>query len=373
VLAELFPDASPALLTYNSVRNSLEFHPAAMEFYQLEDPDAMRWLDVNSDRGIVCRVARRALLTYEPEMENVGDVDRDPNYLATICATRSELCYALLGMGAQPPRLLGVLVLESSRPSAFDDDDVALIRGIGQAVSTALDRAYSSAQLRFTSSVAAATAWVHEIAHDINSEIGTIRRHAYVLSQQLIDLQSTQGLLQQIDASAGRLAEFARAPRLENAQVICLNCWLKEYVAQIVAKSRRSTGISSCFDLSASEAHVRVPPVLLERAVRHLVRNALEAMGKEGQLTLRTRYTEREVEVQITNTGEDIPEDVRQTLFLDQISTKAVERQSEEGGLGLLFVRWAVEAMGGQVYLLSRPGDDVTFAFKLPLVHMGRE
>jgi signal transduction histidine kinase len=218
-----------------------------------------------------------------------------------------------------------------------------------------------------------ATAWVHEIAHDINNEIGTIRRQAYFLGQQIGTPPSARCYIDQIDASAGRLAEYARAPKLDNARLICLNYWLQNYVTQIVDHSRRSADISYRFDFSACSPQVYVPEVLLERAVRHLVRNALEAMGTTGRLTVRTLCNERDVEVRIANTGPDIPKDVRQKLFFGQVTTKNKERQVDGGGLGLLFVRWAVEAMKGKVYLLSAPGDEVTFSFKLPLAEVVEE
>jgi signal transduction histidine kinase len=70
--------------------------------------------------------------------------------------------------------------------------------------------------------------------------------------------------------------------------------------------------------------------------------------------------------VEIANDGRPIPEYVRERLWVERITTKD-ERRSGKGGLGLLFVRWAMEAMDGSVRLVQaeRP---VTFEIGLPLV-----
>jgi signal transduction histidine kinase len=368
-LRDLFPKAQPAVLIYNSRQRILEFKTESFDFYRIEYPDRVNLLDIDGDRSIACRVGRTALAQLasgdaaceQAALENIGDVRADAQYLEAIHNTRSELCLAL--MSADRKRLLGVLVLESEQEYAFNDDDVALVRGIGPSISIALERAYQSAELSFQRSVATATAWVAEIAHDINREVGNIRYQTYELKSTLSDEQ--RPFVDQINESADKLAAYAMTPRSTKIEPLDLDTWLQEKVLGIAASS---SGIKCVFQLACQDLKVDASKVLMERVLRHLVRNALEHMQGSGCLTVETRRIEDKAEVRMTNTGPEIPDWVRQKLLIENVSTKGVMRGGFEGGLGLLFVRWAVEEMGGVIALDSRPGEKTTtFSFTLPL------
>jgi GAF domain-containing protein len=369
-LNELFPKAQPCVLIYNPRQRILEFKTESFEFYRIEYPDRVSLLDIDGDRSIACRVARTALAQLasadsandQTVLENIGDVRADEHYLEAIHNTRSELCLAL--MSADRKRLLGVLVLESEQEQAFNDDDVALVRGIGPSISIALERAYQSAELSFQRSVATATAWVAEIAHDINREVGNIRYQTYELKSTLSDAQ--QPFVDQINESADKLAAYAMTPRSTKVEAFDLDAWLRAKVMEIAAPS--GVGIECVFQFACQNMKVDASKVLLERVLRHLVRNALEHMQGSGCLTVGTRRIEDKAEVRLTNTGPEIPDWVRQKLLIENVSTKGVMRGGFEGGLGLLFVRWAVEEMCGAIALESRPGEKTTtFSFTLPL------
>jgi GAF domain-containing protein len=365
-LRNQFPAALPCVLTYNPGKRILDFAPASLEFYRIDEANLPL---LNIDGGsIACRVARAALRSGKPAFDNVGDVREDRDYITVLESTRSELCLALLSSDESEPnsdkRLLGVLVLESAKLHAFSDDDVKLMQGIGPAISIAIDRAYQSAELRFNASVAAATALVAEMAHDINREIGTIRNEAYLLKQKLPP--ELRPPIEKIAMSASRLVTYARAPQSTEAETLDLDSWIVQKVEEIAIK--RGTGVELRSEVASGGLQVRASLVLLERTLRHLVRNALEAMKGAGRLTVRTRRKdERFVEVLVSNNGPLIPAQIRQRLFVERVSSKVTEHRAAESGRGLLFVRWAVEAMGGSIELLSKPDEEVTFAFTLPI------
>ena len=130
-LQELFPSAMPCVLTYYATEQVLEFTPASLEFYHIDNPEYIGLTHVSIyDPGIACAVARRSLVSKQIEMINVGNVDCDERYLKLIQSTRSELCVSLMSRD----RLLGVLILGDSELDAFDLDNEALIRSVAQQV-----------------------------------------------------------------------------------------------------------------------------------------------------------------------------------------------------------------------------------------------
>ncbi len=79
----------------------------------------------------------RALRQRAPQV--VGDVSRDPDYLADVPGTRSEMVVPLLDGGL----VVGAIDFQSERAGAFDLDDVA----VGEAMSEFLVVALRNARL----------------------------------------------------------------------------------------------------------------------------------------------------------------------------------------------------------------------------------
>jgi len=363
-LRYLFPTATPCILTYEEAERALVFAPASLEFYRIDNPEWSGLTRVSIDGlSIASLVARRTLASKRVEYVNVGDVEADPSYLKLIQNTRSELCVAAMS----GERLLGVIALESTEPHTFNDDDVNLVRSVAHQVGIAIDRARQNAQLRFKTTVSATTAWAADIAHDINREVGYIRNRAYCLSQEPGLSPEGRRYTQEIDDSADRLAgtlASAKPGQTSEYESLDLDNLLRQWVAELTES--RGSAVNVRFDLGCEGQRVYTNRVALKRVVRHLVRNALEAMAGSGVINVRTRPTsERSIEVQIEDTGPGVPDHLRQIIFQEPLLTKGEGR-----GFGLLFVRSTVEDMGGVIRLLPpEDGKGAVFAFTIPSVN----
>jgi signal transduction histidine kinase len=102
----------------------------------------------------------------------------------------------------------------------------------------------------------------------------------------------------------------------------------------------------------------------LNQVWTNLIHNALDAMGGEGTLTVRTAVDGDHALVEIADTGPGIPEDLRRRVFEPFFTTKPV---GEGTGLGL-DVSWriVVNRHGGDLRVTSRPRD-TRFQVRLPL------
>jgi signal transduction histidine kinase len=108
----------------------------------------------------------------------------------------------------------------------------------------------------------------------------------------------------------------------------------------------------------------------LNQVWTNLIVNALDAMGPEGRLTLRTGSDGDCAMVEIGDTGPGIPEDLRRRVFEPFFTTKPVGQGT---GLGL-DVSWriVVKRHGGDLRVTSRPGD-TRFSVLLPLTEPAPE
>lgn len=123
---------------------------------------------------------------------------------------------------------------------------------------------------------------------------------------------------------------------------------------------------------------VQVDPGQLEGAILNLVSNARDAMPEGGRLTLETRNLEigpgnpkhslrstpgQWVELEVSDTGPGMPEDVRKRVFEPFFSTK---QGGEINGLGLSTAYGVVNQSGGQLHADSEPGKGSSFRIYLP-------
>jgi len=361
-------DTRPYIMLYNERDNVLELPPVAREFYRPDRPEYQARARLPLDGpGITPRTARWALAERRIVVDNVQDVHADPAYVEVNSETRSEICAGLVG-GRQ---LLGVLVIKSNRRAAFDAEDEKLFEMVAHQVAIGLDRLERMARAQRDASVAGAVAWAADIAHDLNSTVGLIRSRAYWLVQREAGL-SEQGKMwaQQVDQYAAEIAQMAHdvGSQREAPECFALEEMLRERIANW--KSTRSVQVALEVD-TAEPCLVSAYPEPVWRAIRHLLRNAVEAMEAAGsqKREIRVRLlspAQGQVEIRIEDTGPGIPEEVRRHLFREPYSTKAA--RGRERGLGLLLAQWLIESMNGSLYLYPpEPGRGARFGIRLPL------
>jgi signal transduction histidine kinase len=110
----------------------------------------------------------------------------------------------------------------------------------------------------------------------------------------------------------------------------------------------------------------------LERVVLNLVSNAIKFSDQGGTVTCRLSGTEREVILQVQDTGIGIPLDEQQVLFTKFFRGSAAREHAIEGtGLGLHIVASIVKNHGGDISVESSPGHGTAFSVRLPRVADG--
>jgi len=115
-----------------------------------------------------------------------------------------------------------------------------------------------------------------------------------------------------------------------------------------------------------------VPRIMVDidrasEAINNVLSNAIEAMPDGGVLTVATRKTDMEgspyLAVDISDTGEGIPEDIQEQIFEPFYSSKVA---GHGAGLGLSICKKIMEEHGGFVRVKSVPAKGSTFSLYFP-------
>lgn len=344
-LARIFPSATPCVLLYNEVDQSLDFASPSFEFYRIDNPAYLGVVSLPlTGPGLSVQTAKHTLERGEPALDVHADISDAADYLPLIRGTASQMNVGLVNGDR---RLLGVLVLESDQELAFsEEDDKALVKGIAQQISLALERANESARLRFKTTVASRTSWAAELAHEANREISYIRNRTFWISEEEHTIKEIRVYAGEIEDSAERLARTVQSDRGAIAGKksplpldAAVGRWLKEIVED------EFPGIRVHYECHCPETKVSVQPEALRRALRHVLRNAIEAMQRQGEIFCSLYSVVPDaVEVCIADTGPGIPAKIRPLLGNEPHSTKGDDR-----GYGLLLVRSLLEDMGGSL------------------------
>jgi PAS domain S-box-containing protein len=100
----------------------------------------------------------------------------------------------------------------------------------------------------------------------------------------------------------------------------------------------------------------------LQQALVNLVKNAMQAMSRDGTLTVQTGESPEAVWVSVADTGGGIPQEQINRIFEPFYTTK-----KKGTGLGLMIVQRIVRAHNGRIELDSQVGRGTTFRLWLPL------
>jgi signal transduction histidine kinase len=102
--------------------------------------------------------------------------------------------------------------------------------------------------------------------------------------------------------------------------------------------------------------------------VINLLDNALKFTPEGGRITISADVNDPWAVVSLSDTGIGIPEDKIDRVFERFFQVEDSLTRAYEGmGLGLAIVRGMVNVCGGEIHVISQPGQGSTFTFTLPL------
>jgi signal transduction histidine kinase len=113
-----------------------------------------------------------------------------------------------------------------------------------------------------------------------------------------------------------------------------------------------------------TDGHLVGSPSQLNQVLLNLITNAAQSIGPGGgTVTLATGGDERELILEVIDTGAGIPPEVLPRIFDPFFTTKGVGQGT---GLGLSICYKIIAQHGGRIDVASRPGLGTTFGIRLP-------
>ena len=213
------------------------------------------------------------------------------------------------------------------------------------------------------------------IAHEIRNPLGIILGGVEFLEKNLvkkdgIKKEIVEKLKQSIDRANNIIVDllrFSRTSKLE-AQSVDI-CALMEEVVSLIKNQAYSKDVRIVKNYTDSALSVLADPALLRQVFFNLCINAIDSMSKGGRLTLNiysgqgTRAN-KEVIIEIADTGKGIPKDILPRIFEPFFTTKEPGKGT---GLGLSIVHLILERHKGAIGVESVVAKGTKFTIKLPL------
>lgn len=210
------------------------------------------------------------------------------------------------------------------------------------------------------------------LAHEIKNPLGGLRGAAQLLERELPDksLQEyTRIIIREADRLRNLVDRMIGPNTLLDMQPANIH-QIFEYVRSLIL-AEIPAGIRIERDYDPSLPDFPGDTEQLIQAVLNIARNAVQALGGNGVITLRSRI-ERQftlsqkrhrlvLRAEIEDNGPGIPEELRERIFFPLVTGRA-----DGTGLGLSIAQTIVHQHGGVIECHSRPGQTI-FRIYLPL------
>ena len=164
--------------------------------------------------------------------------------------------------------------------------------------------------------------------------------------------QLNQGLYQLLRI-IGNMSDSGQYGMGFRPETVEINSLIRE-ISQKAAQLAQPTGITVNFTGLSAPVYSQADPAQLQQAVLNILSNALKFTPAGGTVEIRLTRREQMLQLQITDSGSGIAENVRSGLFRRHLRQPAIEDSRFGIGLGLVLVRNAAANHGGTV-LIDQP------------------
>ncbi|MBV8375584.1 MAG: cyclic nucleotide-binding domain-containing protein [Verrucomicrobia bacterium] len=207
---------------------------------------------------------------------------------------------------------------------------------------------------------------VGSIVHDLKNPMSAILSSVDYL-EKTAPSDSVRELAEIIQSSALRIVEmseellgFAKGkvnirPRVTSVRRIV------ELLDQEILNQIRGTQVRLVLRMIEAD-YLILDEARFTRCLGNIVKNAKEALGDQGTITIQFSEAGSDLQVSVADTGPGIPESIRGRIFEPFVTYG----KKHGTGLGMAIAKSTVDAHGGRIWLESETGKGTTFHVVLP-------
>lgn len=208
---------------------------------------------------------------------------------------------------------------------------------------------------------------IASVSHEIKNPLGIVRSTAEILGKRLAKLAPGNEHLAKIivdettrlDGIVREFLDFAR-PKTPTKAPGSLNT-LVQRLALFMNVEFSDKQIEFVDELAPELPECPLDGDQLYQVLLNIVFNAIHAMPEGGKLTVRTSASEKNVSLEITDTGTGMPPEKLEQIFIPFFTDK-----NRGTGLGLAITKNIVEQHKGEITVQSEEGVGTTFTVNLP-------
>jgi two-component system sensor histidine kinase HydH len=212
--------------------------------------------------------------------------------------------------------------------------------------------------------VGQAATWV---SHEIKTPLAVIGgfadqllRSSHQAEKDRKKLEIIVGEVKRLETLLREISDFVKPTQL-NIQMSQVNQVIKETL-NMMSPALKERNITPSLSLRSDISLIPFDPEKIKQVLINLIRNAVEAISKEGRLDIETDQNRDFVKISIADTGKGIPAEAVSEIFNPFFTTK-----KEGTGLGLAICYKIVKDHKGEITVSSELGKGSIFVIHLPI------
>lgn len=206
------------------------------------------------------------------------------------------------------------------------------------------------------------------MAHELNNPVGAIRNYIQDVLEDTQEDDPYSGRLKKAEKATGRckrlvsdLLTFSR----ESKELKSVD--INDMVEATILNAKEEIAnpkINVLKELDAGLPRIKLDPLQIQQVFMNVIMNAGDAIKDEGRVTVKTYKTAENIFIEVSDTGEGIPEEIRDKIFDPFFTTKSSRKGK---GLGLAISYNIIKRFNGDIKVTSKKGEGTTITLILPL------
>jgi putative PEP-CTERM system histidine kinase len=254
-----------------------------------------------------------------------------------------------------------ICLYEPPPPFKLTYEDRDLLKTVGRHVATHIAQDDASRKLSESRQFEAYNRLTAFMMHDLKNSVAQLKLIVENSARHKRNPDFVDDAIATIGNAVERMSRLIEQLRgantIERVETTNLGALAREAAARCAGRAPRP-------DVEAEgQLNVRANPERLTSVIEHIIRNAQDATGEAGKITVRVSAAGESAILSVTDTGAGMEADfVRDRLFRPFDSTKG----SKGMGIGAYQAREYIRSLGGSVEVRSVPRIGTTFSFTLP-------